>query len=136
MTKLATILASAVAIAGITTIASIPARAETLTEKGEARLARMIEGRTAGEPVMCINAPRSTKLQVIERVGVVYDSGDTIYVARPSNANALGSNNALVIKRLGSQLCTSDMTRTFDRYNGNITGAIFFDKFVPYTKPD
>lgn len=130
MTKLAKILAGAIAVAGITTAAN----AETIAERGEARVARMIEGRVAGEPVNCINAPRSTKLQVIERVGVVYDAGNTVYVARPTNANALGTNNALVIERLGSQLCTSDMVRTFDRYVGNISGVVFFDKFVPYTK--
>jgi len=56
------------------------ATAETLAEKGEARLARMIEGRTPGEPVSCITTPRSNKLQAIEHVGVVYDTGDTIYV--------------------------------------------------------
>ena len=133
MTRFATILAGAAALASL---ATTPARAETIAERGEARLATMLEGRIAGEPVMCITAPRSTKLEVIERVGVVYDAGKVIYVARPTNANALGSNNALVIERLGSQLCNTDMVRTFDRYQGNITGAIFFDKFVPYTKPD
>lgn len=136
MTRFSTILAGAAVLAGLSAAATIPARAETIAERGEARLARMLEGRTAGEPVMCINAPRSTKLEVIERVGVVYDAGKTLYVARPSNANALGNNNALVIERLGSQLCATDMTRTFDRYQGNITGAIFFDKFVPCTKAD
>jgi len=73
---------------------------------------------------------------VIEHVGVVYEAGEIIYVARPSNANSLGSNDALVIERVGSQLCASDMVRTFDRFAGNVTGSIFFDKFVPYTKPN
>lgn len=137
MNKLATIVSGAAAVAALATVvpaAVAHAKGPTLAERGEARLARMIEGRTAGEPVQCIHAPRSTKLQVIEKVGVVYDAGDTVYVARPTNANALGGNDALVIERLGSQLCTSDMVRTFDRYMGNVTGVVFFDKFVPYAK--
>lgn len=110
------------------------ANAETLTEKGEAKLARMLEGRTAGEPVSCISAMRSNSLQVIEHVGLVYDAGDTIYVARPSDPNQLGRNDVVVIQRFGGQLCDTDVIRTVDRYQGYTTGAVFLDKFVPYTK--
>jgi len=111
------------------------ASAETLAEKGEARLAKMIEGRVAGEPVSCIAAPRSNRLEVIEHVGVVYDAGDTIYIARPQNPQVLGRNDAFIIDRFGTQLCKQDVTRTFDRYLGFTTGVVFLSDFVPYTKP-
>ena len=39
-----------------------------------------------------------------------------------------------VIERFGSQLCHNDVIRTIDRYQGYITGAVFLDEFVPYTK--
>jgi hypothetical protein len=48
----------------------------------------MLEGRTAGEPVSCISALRSNRIEVIEHVGIVYDAGATIYVARPSNPDS------------------------------------------------
>jgi hypothetical protein len=129
MKTLSLILAgSALALAGITA-----ASAATPAEN-EAKLARMLEGRTAGEPVSCISALNSNRIEVIEDVGIVYDAGETIYVARPTNPDALGRNDVVVIDRHGGQLCTSDVIRTVVRYQGYTTGAVFLDKFVPYTK--
>lgn len=129
MKVLTTLLAGA-ALALTGTAAS----AETLVERNEAKLARMLEGRTAGEPVSCITTPRTNKLEVIEKVGVVYDAGDTIYVARPSHPNQLGRSDVVVIQRFGSQLCKTDVTRTIDRMSGHVSGAVFLSDFVPYTK--
>jgi hypothetical protein len=139
MKTLTTILAGALATLGLATAAhatgahATGAHATTV-EKGEARLAKMLEGRVAGQPVKCITAMRSNDLQVIDMVGLVYDAGDTIYVARPNDPRSLSSDDAVIINRQGSQLCTSDVTRTFDRYNGNISGVVFLQDFVPYKK--
>jgi len=129
MKTLATLLAGAtLALAGSTAgLARTPA-------ESEAKLAHMLEGRTAGEPVNCISALRSTNIQVLEHVGIVYESGNTIYVARPSDPDQLRRNDIVVINRYGGQLCTSDMIRTVDRYQGFTTGAVFLNDFVPYTK--
>lgn len=130
MKTIAMILAgAALAATGATSVA-----AKTLAEKGEARLARMLEGRTAGEPVQCINALRDNRLQVIEHVGVVYDAGKTIYVSRPTDPRQLGRMDAVVIERFGGKLCKQDVRRTVDRYQGDITGPVFLQDFVPYTK--
>ena len=132
MKTFATILAgAALAVSGVSA-----ASAETLAERGEARLAEMLQGRVAGEPVSCITPNRSRNLQVIEHVGVVYDDGDTIYVARPSNPRSLGSMDVPVIERFGSQLCKQDLTKTIDRYDGHVSGVVFLSDFVPYTKSD
>ena len=119
---------SALALAGLS------AASARTPEENEAKLARMLEGRTAGEPVSCISAINSNRIEVIEDVGIVYDSGDTIYVARPSDPRQLGRNDIIVIDRFGGQLCHNDVIRTIDRYQGFTTGAVFLDKFVPYTK--
>ena len=103
-------------------------------EENEAKLARMLAGRTAGEPVNCISALNSNRIEVIEHVGIVYDAGSTIYVARPSDPSQLGRNDVVVIDRHSSQLCTTDVIRTVDRYQGFTTGAVFLDKFVPYSR--
>jgi len=130
MKAFATILASA-ALLGVGASA---ASAETLAEKGEARLAQLLEGRTAGEPVSCVSAVRSNRLRVIEHVGVVYDAGKTIYVSRPSDPKSLGPWDIPVIERFGSQLCKTDVIRTVDRNGGYVTGPVFLGDFVPYTK--
>ncbi len=129
MKILATILAGTAILAAGATAAS----ART-AEENEARLARMLEGRTAGEPVSCISALNSNRIEVIEDVAIVYDAGDTIYVGRPSNPNQLGRDDVVVIERFGGQLCNTDVIRTIDRYQGFTTGAVFLDKFVPYKK--
>ena len=112
------------------------ASAATPAEKGEAQLAKMLEGRTAGEPVSCISAMRNNRLTVIDYVGLVYDAGDTIYVARAENPSALSRNDVVVIERFGSQLCKQDIIRTVDRYQHYTTGAVFLQDFVPYKKAD
>lgn len=129
MKRLVTIIAGASLAACATTVS-----AETAVEKGEARLAKMLEGHEASEPTSCISAPRSTRLEVIDYVGVVYDAGDTIYVARPSNPRALGNNDVLIIERTSSQLCKQDVTHTIDRSLGHTSGIVFLSDFVPYKK--
>src|SRR5688572_27732548 len=108
MKRLALILAGA-ALA-LTGAATATAR-ETLAEKGEARLARMLEGRTPGEPVTCISAFRSNDIRVIEHVGIVYDAGRTIYVARVRDPDMLDQWDVPVFERFGSQLCATDIIR-------------------------
>jgi hypothetical protein len=120
----------ALALGGTASVA-----ASTVTQKGEARLARMLEGRTAGAPVSCINTVRSDKMQVIDGVAVVYDAGKTIYVARPIDPRMLRPTDALVINRFNaSRLCVQETMRTIDRYDHFPTGAVFLQDFVPYTK--
>jgi hypothetical protein len=104
------------------------------SEKNEARLAQMLEGRTAGEPVTCIPAPRGARLEIIEGVAMVYKSGDTLYVARPTNPEALDRDDILVVDRFAGQICHTDIVRTVDRTGGYFTGVVFLGKFVPYRK--
>ena len=104
------------------------------TEKNEAKLAQRLEGRVAGEPVSCIPLIQSNRLEVIEGVALVYDSGDTLYVARPKDPETLRRDDILVIDRFGSQLCDTDVVRTVDRNGGYMTGVVFLKKFVPYKK--
>ncbi len=101
---------------------------------GEARLAKLLAGRVAGKPVSCISAQIDSRLQVIDRTAIVYDAGRTVYVAKPRDPRSLDADDILVIKRFGSQLCKQDVIRTVDRSSGFMTGIIFLDNFVPYTR--
>ena len=130
MKTFASVLAGAALLLSGATAAS----AETVAEKGEAELARLLDGRTAGEPVSCITANSSNRLRVIEHVGIVYDAGKTIYVARTTHPNQLDYWDVPVIERFGGQLCRHDIRRTIDRSSGHISGVVFLDDFVPYTK--
>jgi hypothetical protein len=130
--KLLALAAAAMAVSGTV---SVPAYAgQTAAEKGAAKLAKMLEGRTAGTPVKCVSAMNSDKIQVIDETAIVYDAGKTIYVGRPSDPGVLDRNDVLITKRTGSQLCANDSMHMVDRTNGFTTGVVFIDNFVPFTK--
>lgn len=109
---------------------------QTVAERGEAKLAKMLEGRVAGEPVKCISAFNGSNIEVIDETALVYRTGSTVYVARPTDPRMLGRNDILVTERFGSQLCSNDTMRTVDQSGGFFTGVVFLSDFVPYTKAD
>ncbi len=132
MKKILTLTLGGAALA----LGSTAAQAETRQERSEARLAEMLEGHVAGEPQSCITTFRSNRLEVIPYVGLVYDAGDTIYVARASRPNQLRSSDVPVIERHGSQLCKTDVMRTIDRHTHFTSGVLFLESFVPYTRSE
>ncbi|MEO5707644.1 MAG: hypothetical protein ABIT10_01220 [Alteraurantiacibacter sp.] len=132
MRKILATLAAATMLAG----GAVSVQAETRQERSEARLAEMLEGYTAGEPVSCIYTTRSNRLTVMERIGLVYDAGEVIYVARAVHPNMLDSEDVPVIERFSSQLCVHDVMRTIDRNSPSFQGALFLEDFVPYTRVD
>lgn len=135
-TRILALAAAAMAVSGAF---AVPAHAGdghklTIAEKGEAKLAKLLEGRTAGTPVNCVSAFNSSDIEVIDETAVVYKRGKTIYVARPTHPKQLRRDDILVTKRIGSQLCSNDSMHTVDRTGGFPTGSVFLQNFVPYTK--
>jgi hypothetical protein len=116
--------------------AAYPADKATRLQKSEARLAELLKGRVAGEPMSCIPEFKSSSVEVLEGVAMVYGLGKTVYVAKPDRPDSVQWDDIIVVKRTGGQLCNTDIVRTIDRNNGFTTGVLFLSKFVPYTKPD
>ena len=114
----------------------VEAKAEAASiSKGEKRLAKLLKDRVAGEPVRCIRAMPSQRMQTIDRTAYVYGSGDTIYVQRTRNPDQISDNDVLVSNRTnGSELCRLDVVNTIDRILGQFTGTVFLEDFVPYTR--
>jgi hypothetical protein len=103
--------------------------------KGEVRLAKLLEGRVAGEPLRCIRSTPRQRMQTIDKTAYVYGSGNTIYVQRTNAPESIDDNDALVIRRFNpSELCRVDLATTIDPVTGIFTGAVFFEDFVPYTR--
>lgn len=103
--------------------------------KGEERLAKLLEGRVAGQPVSCIRTIGRDRLQIIDGTAYVYGSGNTIYVQRTRDPQRIDDSDTLVTNRFSAtQLCRLDQATTIDRFTGIFTGAVFFDDFVPYTQ--
>ena len=130
------IVSTLILTAALAATAASAAPAPTKTQiKAEARLAKMLEGRSAGKPVDCIQLRDIQSSEIIDGVGIIYRVGASkLYVNRPKDARTLDSDDIMVTDTRTSQLCSIDTVRLISRTARFPTGFVFLDKFVPYTK--
>ncbi|MBT8431083.1 MAG: hypothetical protein KJP27_01175 [Altererythrobacter sp.] len=108
---------------------------QTEKTKGEKELAKLLEGRVAGEPTSCIRTPPNDRVRVIDDTAIVYGRGKTIYVNRTSRPRDINDHDTMGVRRFsGSQLCKTDIVTTIDRGSQMFSGVIFLSEFVPYTR--
>ena len=110
--------------------------AEEEMTKGEKQLAKLLEGRVAGEPTNCIRNLPTERSRTIDKTAYVFGSGSTIYVQRTTTPDRINDRETLVIRRFGggSQLCRQEVIRTVDPVTGIFGGGVMFVDFVPYTR--
>lgn len=129
MRKIAFALA---AVAAVLSGPALQAKAPKLT--GEEKLAKLLEGRVAGQPVSCISLYNTRDTRIIDKTAIVYDAGRTIYVNRPRYPAALDSDDIMVTRPTGSQLCRLDVVQMRDRSSFFYSGFVGLEDFVPYRK--
>jgi len=124
-------------LAGLALLGQAPAHAATDREaRGAAELAKALEGRTAGEPVDCLNLRDIRSTRIIDRTAILYEMrGGTIYVNKPDGAATLDRWDVLVTDTHLSQLCDIDIVQLFDVTSRMQTGFVQLGEFVPYRKP-
>ncbi|GAA4642741.1 hypothetical protein GCM10023115_07300 [Pontixanthobacter gangjinensis] len=132
-------LAHLVALAGLVSAANVTpsfaeeADSEVLT-KSEAELAKILEGRVAGEPVKCLTNSQRRNLRIIDETAMVFRAGRTIYVNRTSAPRFLNDWDYPVFTVFGSSLCRMDRVEMRNR-SSNFPGPVLtLGEFVPYTK--
>lgn len=104
---------------------------------GEALLAKLLEGRTAGKPVDCIDLSRVWSTQIVDGTAIVYDSGRTLYVNRPrAGAESLERDDTMVLKPFDHRLCSIDTVQMYEQGARFYRGSVFLGDFVPYTKDE
>jgi len=126
-----------IALAGVALIATGPALAgprEDRAAAGEAKLAKALEGRQAGDPVDCIPLNQVQSTTIIDGTAIIYRIGGRLYVNRPTNADTLRRDDVLVTNLTTSQLCSIDIVRTFDQGTHFPRGFVSLGKFVPYSR--
>jgi hypothetical protein len=136
------IIAAALASALILPVAAASAkdgdaRRAAAAAKAEAKLAKLLDGRVAGEPQDCIYLPSVRSSRIIDRTAIVYEAGSTLYVNRPRNgASTLDDDDILVtdLHGSGSQLCSIDVVRLHDRTSFFYSGFVSLGDFVPYKR--
>ena len=99
------------------------------------RLAKMLEGRVAGEPQDCISLSSARSSQIIDKTAIVYRDGATLWVNRPrSGAESLNDDDVLVTKTTTSQLCSIDTVELHDRSSHMYNGFVSLGEFTPYRR--
>lgn len=103
--------------------------------KGEAQLAKLLEGRVAGDPVRCISSRPHQRVQMIDGTAYVFGQGATIWVQRTARPQDIDRRNALINQRFsGGELCRMDVVSTIDPIAGFFTGGVLLEDFIPYTR--
>ena len=124
--------------AAVLALAALPGAAmadEKVNAKGEAELAKMLEGRVAGKPVKCLPTHAMDNSTIIDGTAIVYRSGSKLYVNRPrSGADRLDDDDILLTKLYGSQLCNIDKVDLIDRGSRMWSGFVLLGDFVPYQR--
>lgn len=100
----------------------------------DAQLAKLLDGRVAGDPQDCIPLSAVTSSQVIDKTAIVYRIGNTLWVNRPNGAESLGDDDILVTKTTGSQLCSIDTVELRDRTSHMYSGFVSLGEFTPYRR--
>ncbi len=135
MNKIALALTLALGAAAATLVSGAAANARDRMGP-EARLAKILDGRVAGEPVDCIYLPRIRETRIIDKTAIVYRAGSTIYVNRPvTGADRLDDRDIMVTRPTGSQLCSVDTVQIHDQGSQFWRGFVGLGEFVPYTRP-
>jgi len=116
----------AIAIATTAALLAAPAMAGKQRLAGEEKLAKLLEGRVAGEPERCLPMSAANDLEVIDKTALVYGRGKTIWVNRPANPRSLDDDDA--------QVCSLDIVRLVDRTSMMEVGTVGLGEFVPYRK--
>jgi len=96
-----------------------------------------LSGRVAGKPVDCISLRDIRSSQIIDDTAIVYDTGGgRLFVNRPRiGAESLDSDDILVTKTYGSELCSLDTVHLIDRGSQIQSGFVGLGEFVPYSRP-
>jgi hypothetical protein len=128
MRKLAIALAAGAALLAGSAVAAKP----KLT--GEEQLNKLLNGRVAGQPVDCLPLFDTRDQQVIDKTAIVYGTGRTIWVNRPTNAQDLDRDDVMVSDIHTSQVCKLDVVRLHDRSGGWYRGFVGLEQFVPYRR--
>ncbi len=123
-------LIGVVALAGCTASAADQPR----TAKAETRLAKALEGKTAGRAVSCLPQGGGWDMDVIDDNTILFRRAGTIFRNDPQGGcRPLGSGTYTLVTRIHTgSLCNGDISRVVDTSTGSIAGTCSMGDFVPY----
>ena len=109
---------------------------QSMHDRGEAELAKEIQGLLPGTPEKCLTLSRIIGSHVIDGTAIIYRTlGGKLYVNRPRGAERLREDDILVQFVYGSELCRLDQIKLLDRTSRMQRGFVGLGDFVSYSKP-
>ncbi|MDF7774668.1 hypothetical protein P1X14_05365 [Sphingomonas sp. AOB5] len=121
-----------VLVAAVSAGAATPQSAE---ERQEERLAKRLEGMTAGKPQTCLPRDRVGEIKFYNDTAVYVQSRNRVWVNKTNGGCRGTSDDILIIKTYSGQYCRGDIIETRSRGGpGFFTGACSLGDFVPYSK--
>jgi len=129
-TSILTVISASAVLAGT---ASVVAQQGANPESAH-KLAKALSGRSAGQPVDCIN--ERSKMQVIDDGTILFRDRGIIYVQQPrGGCYGLTSGMSLIRPAFGTtRICSGDINNIVDVRTGFGTGACTYSEFIPYKK--
>ncbi len=117
--------------AGLATV-SIPISAADLP--ASAKLAKALEGRTAGEPQICVNLRELRSTQIIDRNTILFEGrGGVIWRNDPPGGCAgLMPGRIIITRNFNNQMCNTDVAQLAEAGTPMLLGSCPLGKFVPY----
>ncbi|ATC23818.1 hypothetical protein [Caulobacter vibrioides] len=100
-------------------------------------LAKMLDGRTAGAPVNCIDSRGVETVDIVDKTAIVYRlQGGRLYVNRPRvGAESLRRDQVLVTRTVGTRLCSFDPVNLLESGARFDAGFVSLGAFTPYDRP-
>lgn len=96
-----------------------------------------MSNRVPGPAVSCIGPRPIRSTEIVEGVGVLFDTGDAVYLNRPtSGLEGINSRDGLRVELHFPRLCRSDVVDLFNRSTRAPNGFIVLGDFVPYRRGD
>jgi hypothetical protein len=102
-----------------------------------ARALKQLAGRSAGEPVSCIQLTRIRSSEIIDSTAVIYkESARRWYVNQPDHGRCamLNPRRIIITRTPSTQLCGNDLITIAEAGSPITYGACGLGKFVPYTR--
>ena len=125
------------AVAALATLSASQAEV-SLSPKASQKLARELQGRTAGSAVNCISNIRGqAKMRIIDDSTIVFRDQSTVYLQRPRGEchGIEDGKYSLVTRKFGTgQICSGDINQLVDVGTGFQAGFCTFGPFVPYRR--
>lgn len=98
------------------------------------KLEKALSGKTAGEPVNCIQRDLLNDLQPVGDGILLYKVGSKLTYRNDlsGQCQGLSFDSVPVFQTFGGNYCKGDFVRIVDRLSGNLRGSCVLGPFVPY----